>query len=277
MASDFLIIQAQQVWLELAGVPATFPTEGTEVVVSERSLLCPPGWSGIVTLGNAAIITVPEHGIAELVRQRLGGLPVAALTDPDLVRRALPVAELLGPATLAYCDEYCFQPPGPETIDVIPAGHADLATFLASVPPDDADECGLAEITSAAFVVRTGTHVVAAAGYRHWPGQAAHICVLTAPRQRGRGLARVVAGAAVARTTSTEAQHNGGPGYELNCAATVGPYLGHARSRYAEPGPPCSPLPPFSEGSEANGRRSVAGSRGVCGGSREPVHRRHQP
>ncbi|GAB4052490.1 hypothetical protein GCM10028775_34000 [Catellatospora paridis] len=193
-----MIVRAQQVWLELAGVPVTFPAEGTQVVVSERSLLCPPGWSGIVTLGNAAIITVPADGIAELVRERLGGLPVAALTDPDRVCRALPVAEVLGPATLAYCDKRDFPPTDPGVTDAIPAGHADLATLLAAVPPDDADECGLAEITSPAFVVRSGTHIVAAAGYQRWPGQAAHICVLTAPRQRGRGLARVVGGAAVA-------------------------------------------------------------------------------
>ncbi len=198
MASEFLIVRARQVWLELAGVAVTFPAEGTEVVVSERSLLCPPGWSGIVTLGNAAIITVPEDGIGDLVRERLGGLPVTTLTDPDRVCRALPVAELLGPATLAYCDKDSFRPTDTDLIDVIPAGHADLAAFLASVPSDDADECGLAEITSPAFVMRSGTHVVAAAGYRRWPGQAAHICVLTAPQQRGRGLARVVGGAAVA-------------------------------------------------------------------------------
>lgn len=81
---------------------------------------------------------------------------------------------------------------------LITADHRDLAVRLASVPTDDAEECGLAEITSPAFVVRSGTKVVAAAGYRRWPGQAAHLCVLTMPEHRGRGLAGVVASAAVA-------------------------------------------------------------------------------
>jgi RimJ/RimL family protein N-acetyltransferase len=40
--------------------------------------------------------------------------------------------------------------------------------------------------------------VTAACGYRRWPARLAHLCVLTAPQQRGRGLARTVAGAAVA-------------------------------------------------------------------------------
>ncbi|GAA1627402.1 GNAT family N-acetyltransferase [Catellatospora bangladeshensis] len=198
MTGEILIARARQVWRELAGVPVTFPAEGTEVVVSAGSLLCPPGWSGIVALGDAAIITVPADGVGELVRDRLGGLPVADLTHPDRVRRVLPVAELLGPATLAYCDERSFQPADPGVLEAIPPGHVDLAAFLASVPPDDADECGLDEISSSAFVVRSGTRVVAAAGYRRWPGRAAHVCVLTAPRHRGRGLARVVGSAAVA-------------------------------------------------------------------------------
>lgn len=36
------------------------------------------------------------------------------------------------------------------------------------------------------------------AGFREWPGGTAHLCVLTAPRVRGRGLARQVAAAATA-------------------------------------------------------------------------------
>ncbi|WP_426502407.1 GNAT family N-acetyltransferase [Dactylosporangium sp. McL0621] len=46
--------------------------------------------------------------------------------------------------------------------------------------------------------MRTATEVVAAAGFQAWPGDTAHLSVLTAPEQRGRGLARVVATAAVA-------------------------------------------------------------------------------
>ncbi|WP_223839676.1 GNAT family N-acetyltransferase [Saccharopolyspora pogona] len=35
-------------------------------------------------------------------------------------------------------------------------------------------------------------------GYQTWPASTAHLCILTAPKQRGRGLARQVASAAVA-------------------------------------------------------------------------------
>ncbi|MFI6263467.1 GNAT family N-acetyltransferase [Micromonospora sp. NPDC051006] len=105
---------------------------------------------------------------------------------------------MLGPASLAYLHVGDFRPAGLDTVDVVPGEPTDLARLLASVTADDADECGLADITSRAFVVRWGNQVVAAAGYRRWPGLVAHLCVLTAPNHRGRGLARAVASVAAA-------------------------------------------------------------------------------
>ncbi|MEV0824344.1 GNAT family N-acetyltransferase [Nonomuraea rubra] len=72
--------------------------------------------------------------------------------------------------------------------------------LLASVPEHEARESGLDEVESTVYVVvRDGPEVVAAAGYRTWLESAAHVCVLTAPGRRGRGLARAVASATVAR------------------------------------------------------------------------------
>jgi hypothetical protein len=199
MGDDPLIDRARRAWVELAGVPVAFPdTGGAEVVVAGGSLLCPPGWLGIVTIGDGAIATVPVDGLAAPVRKALDGAPVAALTDPDRLRAAVPVVDVLGPATLAYLDEREFRPAGPATVEQIPADHPDLAALLASVPADEAQESGLRGITSPAFVVRDGARVVAAAGYETWPGGIAHVCVLTAAGLRGRGLARAVASAAVA-------------------------------------------------------------------------------
>ncbi|MFG2107703.1 GNAT family N-acetyltransferase [Micromonospora chersina] len=199
MAPDQLLARARDAWLGMAGVPMAFPADGgVDVAVSTRSLLCPPGWVGIVVLGDAAIVTVPAGSTAGIVRQVLHGLPVGVLTYPDRLRAVLPIAEVLGPASLAYLDRCDFPPAGAGLVEVIPGGHAELAAFLASVPAADVDECGLADITSEAFVVRREGRVVAAAGYRHWPGLMAHMGVLTEPGHRGHGLARAVAAAAVA-------------------------------------------------------------------------------
>jgi hypothetical protein len=198
MASDPLLARAREVWVDLAGVPVAFPAVGgAEVVVSTGSLLCPPGWVGIVALGDAAIVTVPAADVVGVVREALDGLPVVTVTDPDRLRAAVPVVEVLGPASLAYLDERDHRSAESAAVDEIPANHADLAALLACVTADEAEECGLAEISSSAFVVRSGMQVVAAAGYCRWRGEVGHLCVLTAPEWRGRGLARAVASAAV--------------------------------------------------------------------------------
>jgi hypothetical protein len=110
----------------------------------------------------------------------------------------MPVAEVLGPATLAYCDAAGFRPPADGGFEVLAAADPAMWALLTAVPVADAEECGLADITSPAFVIRDGDRVVAAAGYRRWPGGTAHVSVLTVPDRRGRGLARSVGAAAVA-------------------------------------------------------------------------------
>ncbi|MGC5053260.1 GNAT family N-acetyltransferase [Micromonospora sp. DT48] len=199
MTHDALLARAREVWLEMAGVPMAFPADGgVAVAASGRSQLCPPGWVGIVALGDAAIVTVPTERWVGIVRTALLGLPIEVLTDSERLGALLPVVEVLGPASLAYLDRGDFRPAGLATVEVVPGEDPDLAEFLAAVTVDDADESGLVDITSGAFVARRGDHVVAAAGYRHWPGSVAHMCVLTKLEQRGRGLARAVASAAVA-------------------------------------------------------------------------------
>ena len=110
MIDDPLLEHAQRLWVELPGAPVTFSGPGINVVASPRSLLCPPGWVGIVALGGAAIATAPDSGSAETVRQALAGIAVTAVTDPTVACHGLPVAEILGPATLAYCDAARFRP-----------------------------------------------------------------------------------------------------------------------------------------------------------------------
>ncbi|MEV6399442.1 GNAT family N-acetyltransferase [Streptomyces sp. NPDC051907] len=200
MAADPLLVRARGLWETLAAAPVSFaPSGGLTVVVSPESALCPPSWAGIVTLGDAAIATVPTASAAQLFRRVLAEAPAGSLTRPEAVRALLPVTDVLGPAALAYVSSDGFRPaPAHDAVEQLAPGHRGLQELARSVGPEDADESGLDEITSCAFVVREGTEVVAAAGYGVWPAATAHVCVLTAPRRRGRGLARQTASAAVA-------------------------------------------------------------------------------
>jgi GNAT superfamily N-acetyltransferase len=188
--------RCRSVWVALAGDGARFSPRPS-VLVSPASLLCPPGWVGLVVIGAAAVVTAPSEDVAARVRRGLTSVPVASLTDPDVLAGVLPAAGTLGPATLAYLAAADFRPAA-GSVARVPPGSADVRALLASVSAEDAAESGLDEVTSPVFVVRDEGRVVAAAAYRDWPLGVAHLSALTAPAYRGRGLARRAASAAVA-------------------------------------------------------------------------------
>ena len=190
---------AHRLWLRAATASAPFPFPGeTRIVVAPDSRLCPSGWIGIVHLAGATLVTVPSQHHARTIP---ASLPAAAWADPAHLRQSLPLDRVLGPASLAYRDT---PPPGPTptTVETLDAPHPDLSALLSSVPPEEAEESGLAEITSPAFVLRHNHQVTAAAGYRHWPEKTAHLSVLTAPTHRNQGLARRAAHAATTHCTT---------------------------------------------------------------------------
>jgi RimJ/RimL family protein N-acetyltransferase len=203
-----LTVRAKELWEFLgAGGAAGAGADGAagfapavRVAVSPGSLICPPGWAGIVVLGDEALATAPDPGTARLVEQALGGLPAASLTDAYILRTRLPVAAILGPASLAYLEPADFRPrPGDAVITPLSLDDPDFRRFALAADPADLEESGIQEITTPAFAVREHDEVVAAAGYRDWPRRTAHVSVLTAAAARDRGLARAAASAAVAR------------------------------------------------------------------------------
>jgi GNAT superfamily N-acetyltransferase len=210
-----LTARARELWESLAvdwaaaragGEAGTAAARGTgfapavRVIVSPGSALCPPGWAGIVVLGDAALATAPDAGTGRLVEEALGDVPAASLTDAYVLRNRLPIAEILGPSSLAYLDPAEFRPqPGTAAITPLDLDDPVFRQFVLAADPEEVEESGLREITTPAFAVREHGQVVAAAGYRDWPRGTAHLSVLTAAASRGRGLGRAAASAAVDR------------------------------------------------------------------------------
>ena len=195
---DALTARARELWEFLAGAAGGF-TSTISAAVSPRSALSPPGWAGIVVLGDVALATAPDHDTARFIERALGGLPFASLADGGVLGGRLPGAGILGPAALAYLDpaEFRARPGGVVTM---PVGLDDpgFRQFVLAADAAEVEESGIAEITTPAFAVREHGLVVAAAGYRDWPCGTAQLSVLTASAARGRGLGRDAASAAVA-------------------------------------------------------------------------------
>ncbi|MFI2211214.1 GNAT family N-acetyltransferase [Streptomyces sp. NPDC020141] len=204
MSTNPLLAPARALWEGIAGTPVAFPPSGrVRVVVSPESGICPAGWVGAVALGGSAIVTAPDEGAAAVVRDALAGVAAEAVVDEAALRAVLPVTRVLGPAALSYASPEGFRPvrpgaAGAPAVPRLPGGHPELRALERVAGERDAADAALDEITSPAFVVRAHGRTVAAAGYRLWPGRAAHLSVLTAPRERGRGLARLTASAATA-------------------------------------------------------------------------------
>jgi hypothetical protein len=166
--------------------------------VSPDSQLCPPGWVGIVVIADAVIATAPTPGIAHVVQQALRTASITSLTDPTVLDTRLHLLEMLGPASLAYLDPAEFHSHhGPIAAEQLLPYDGDLRQLIAASSAEDVDESGITQITSPAFVNREHGTINSAAGYCDWPGEVAHLSVLTIATARGRGLARIVASAAV--------------------------------------------------------------------------------
>lgn len=229
------VTRARALWTELAGVPVEFTSPGS-VVVAPGSLLCPPGWAGIVRIGDAAVVTAPDRRTADALRGAARALSCEELADPVRLGGALsgtaPVLDVLGPAALCYLDggRDAFVPALPRAegsglrVERAASDAPALSALLAAAGKDDAAESGLDGITSPAFLLVEGGDVVAAAGYVTWPGSVAHVCVLVAPDRRGRGLAPVVASSAVSHALDAGLlpQWRARPHASRRVAATLG-------------------------------------------------------
>lgn len=201
MSTNPVLTRAQALWEGLAAAPVSFSSaERVNVVTAPRAMICPPGWAGFVVLQGRAIVTAPSPAAAVAIRRAIAVLSDADLVDPEALGRVLPLAESLGPATLAYLDEPDFRVAVSNVVPVdrLPAGHPDLRRLEGLAGEQGWEESGLGEITSPAFTVCKRGEVVAVAGYRLWPSRTAHLSVLTAPASRGQGLAQLTGSAAVA-------------------------------------------------------------------------------
>jgi GNAT superfamily N-acetyltransferase len=182
---ETIFVRVTEVWRELSRVPEAFTEPGrTVVAMVDGALICPPGWCGYVRIGDRAVLTAPDPALVPM-------LSVEAF-------RTAPDADRLGPAVLAYPEHRgTRESAGADDVATVAADDPGVADLELAVGSEDAGEAAISDCRSRVFVVRDGSAIVAAAGYRPWLDRLAHVSVLTRTSHRGRGLAQIVSAAAV--------------------------------------------------------------------------------
>ncbi|MEY9911156.1 GNAT superfamily N-acetyltransferase [Catenulispora sp. MAP12-49] len=202
MPDSQILPSVREMWAQIAASPVVFPDDGISIVTSPRSRMCPPGWVGLVLLAGAGIGTAPDDATADAVRTALADCPPERLRDPSEAAKVLPAGEMLGPVTLAYLASDSFRPSSGPAVEQLPADHPDLKALENQCSPEERHEASIGELTSPVFAIREGRDIIAAAGYVAWLRATAHMAILTAPRARGQGLAKVTASSAVAHAVA---------------------------------------------------------------------------
>jgi GNAT superfamily N-acetyltransferase len=183
----------RQLWCTLAGDEGAL-LPGTTTVVRGSRGLCPPGWTGVVRLGDAWLIEAGDADDRAIDVLRSLGDP----SEPAQVVDALRPARTLGPGELAYL------PVDGEVVD-LDRGHPvravpgpSLRSWLDTLPEGDVGESSVEDMDEA-LVLHRGEQLLGAAGHLVWPADIGHVGLLVAPEERGRGVGSCLAAAATRR------------------------------------------------------------------------------
>ena len=198
LAEDSLA-RIRRTWEGVVGCPSGLTGTGLEVVAQQGKRDPSQEWIRIVCLMGATVVSTPPSRVAGL-RERLVSLGADELVDCDLWAGIVgPCAEILGPASLAYVDGNCFRASSPDPRIELRSSHDDrVLALIEACGAAEARESGIVQWTSPLFTIEESGAAIAASGYTVWSRELAHLGVLTHPGWRGRGLARAVAGAAIA-------------------------------------------------------------------------------
>ncbi|WP_051222600.1 GNAT family N-acetyltransferase [Agrococcus lahaulensis] len=141
----------------------------------------------VVELGDAMVVAAPSAAL-----DALAGRDRATLLDAAAVSAALPGSRPLGSAHLLVAGA---RPPAPAH-PVVAADDRDVRLVREVVAEDEWEEAGV-EPMERLWAVRIGGRAVAIAGFEPWRSRLAHIGVVAAGAQRGRGVAASAAAAVV--------------------------------------------------------------------------------
>ena len=188
--------RVRALWRELTGVPDAFTSAAPLVVGSDAHRASRPGWVGIVEVCGRIVVACPTadvERVSDRLTDRLG--PVI---DRRTIDRLLQPVDTLGPALLFYGRGTVPLPPAERVVGPLEIGDGRVQAVFADATIAERNEAGIEHATSGVYVGGTAHDAPAAlCGWRVWPQRIAHMSILVAVSQRGRGYGLTTAAAAL--------------------------------------------------------------------------------
>ncbi len=190
-----LVERVYRAWSVVCEVPDAFVPGTTRVVAIPASRIAPPGWCGVVALGDACLVITPDEDTASRIGHFVQAVSPARVPDVEWSR--IGASDVLGPAALYFTLTHPQIPTDGITVERIAVGGRQAIELTSRVSPDEAQEADVEEAT-VTFAAMVAGEAAAVVGYRVWPGGIAHFSALTDPAHRRHGYGRAAAREAVA-------------------------------------------------------------------------------
>lgn len=190
-----LVERAYRAWSVVSEVPDAFVPGTTRVVAIPASRIAPPGWCGVVALGDACLIVTPDEDTASRIGDFVQAVSPARV--PDIEWSRIGARDVQGPAALYFTLTHPRIPTAGITVERVAVGGRQDVELSSRVSPDEAQEADVEQAT-VTFATMVAGEAAALVGYRIWPGSIAHFSALTDPADRRHGYGRAAAREAIA-------------------------------------------------------------------------------
>lgn len=185
--NDADMLRVQALWRDLTNASLGFFDNDLVYTSTDSHRAAPEGWVAIVRLGRQVVVAGPNDQLDRIDSNTRQSWPTQLVQAEHLDEFVCP-RHTLGPARLYYGGPSSAAP-STSTVGPLAVDDARVRAVLADATDDERDESAIDDTTSGVYVALTSDgEPAAAAGWRVWPHEVAHLGVLTAHSHRGAGL-----------------------------------------------------------------------------------------
>lgn len=194
--NDDDLVRVQRLWRELTTAGLGFFDKPLVYKTTDTHRAAPEGWVAIVRIGWQVVLAGPDWDLTRIDHNTRQSHPTQ-LVDPQHLAEFVCPRHTLGPARLYY-GRPPSTVPAHATVGPLAVDDPRVQAVLADATDEERAESAVDDTTSSVFVaLAPDGSPAAAAGWRVWPQEVAHVSVLAAAAHRGTGAAFAASHAAL--------------------------------------------------------------------------------